>query len=253
MSTVAHNTIRLTVASLAVAMLAVACGGSDEEPTSDAGAATTADTVADTTTTSADTTTTADESPAPELEVRPFAARTLTPGRYRTTSTNPIFSFEVPDHGDDVRWRGRLETPWSITLILFSDFTPTGDHEPGLSIAVAEPGSTIDSVVAAMEASDPSDRYSFDVREGSFAGRDATVVTQVSNRDDDRSDLILVGTGEESYFNAMYAADRQSEHYVYELDGRIAIVTFEAPTNQVDMIAAEGGAILESMTIGESS
>ena len=60
-------------------------------------------------------------------------------------------------------------------------------------------------------------------------------------------------TGEESYFNTMYAADRQLVSYVYELDGHIAIVEFEAPTSQVDMIAAEGGAILESMTIGEPS
>ena len=140
MSMLTNTRMRATWLAMGIGLLSAACGESGGGPSNEAAAATTVSSAAETTasSTTAPPPEAEDEAPetqpaAAEPEIRPFGIRTLIPGSYRTTTTDPVLTFEVPDHGDDIRWFGRLETPWGIILVLDSDLTPKYAHGPGVA------------------------------------------------------------------------------------------------------------------------
>jgi hypothetical protein len=172
----------------------------------------------------------------------------LPPGRYETNTDVPI-RFSIPDRGDDVQWRGRILTDWGVSILLNTDISLSGggNETPGLHLATAEPGATVDSVSEAIVASQPETSFLFDVSEGKFVGKDATIITARSQRQSEGWGIKAFATGSESYVDALQTIDREITLYVFDVGDRVAIVALNYQPEHREVIVAEAAFLFESL------
>lgn len=172
----------------------------------------------------------------------------LPPGRYQTNTDVPI-RFSIPDRGDNVQWRGRILTDWGVTILLNTDISLSGggNETPGLKLATAEPGATVESVAEAIVASQPETSFLFEVSEGKFVGKNATIITARSQRQTEGWGIKVLATGAESYVNTLHTIDREVTLYAFDVGDRVAVVALDYQPEHRDVIVAEAAFLFESL------
>lgn len=232
-----------TVMMLVLAAAGGACGSSGDEAggasvdTSEATAPASAGPEAATPTTAA--VPVDDEVIAFQANVAP-----LVPGETYVTNTDVPFRFSVAE--SETNWRGVVSDNWSVSMV-FGDPDETGDIEgPQLSLGVAEPGATVESVVAVMTES--GSRYDYQPSEGLFGGRNATILD--GRFDDPGVSPFEVFTGEVSSIEVISMTGNAYRSHIFEEGGRVFIVSVEAPADDMAVVLAEAAPVFESLRIG---
>jgi len=168
----------------------------------------------------------------------------LVPGTTYLTNTAVPFSFTVGE--SETKWWAAVADTWSATMV-FANMDAGGSLSgPQLSLGVAEPGATRDSVVAAMMAS--AEPLNYESSDGLFGGRDAIILDgSLEDRVSPRPRPIL--TGEDSSIEVIFETGRSYRSHVFEEDGRVFIVSVEA-LGELSVVLAEAAPIFESLEIG---
>lgn len=231
----------LTALIVVLAAAGAGCGSSGEEPrvvlSEPPEATTTSSTTTPTTTLQPST----NDGPVDLPVTGPVVA--LEPGTTYVTDTDVPFSFSVAESEAD--WWPVVGDNWSVSMV-FANMAGGELSGPQLSLGVAEPGATRESVLAAMIAS--AEPLEFQVSEGLLGGRDATILEgslEISAVPGPRELL----TGEDSSIEVIYLPGRTYRSHVFEEDGRVFIVTVEASSG-MSVVLAESAPVFESLQIG---
>ena len=171
----------------------------------------------------------------------------LDPGVTYLTETDVPLSFSVAE-SDVAPWWSLLFGEWSVSLVLGNLVAGSLEEGPQLSLGVAEPGATRESVVAAMTAS----AMIFDLQqtEGLFAGRDALILDGVSELSEPvRPRQIL--TGENSSIEVIGGMGRVIRSHVFSEDDRVFIISVDADPDEIPIVLAEAAPVFESLRIGD--
>lgn len=161
--------------------------------------------------------------------------------------------FEIPEVGDEFVLQSPTKTDWQVTIILVGD--GAGIPQPGFTIAWAEAGATVDSVVKAIRDSDDG-RHSFETSTGMFEGAQTTVITRVSQLAEEDAPIdrvIELSTGNDSSLMHLYTTNWTMESHVFERDGRVMIVNYEWSPGRREMVLAEAAPIVESIELRSAS
>lgn len=194
-----------------------------------------------------------DEPGAPERGLLPVGITAL-PGLYTHDFTDAEIWLDVPEYGTDVQLIVVVKNEWQVTVTLLDDERLPDESTPGFSIGLADSDATIESVVEAMRESDAG-RFSFEATTGVFAGADATIVTRVSNLDEEsepsQTPIITLSTGAESTLSHLYVPDWMMESYIFERDSRVMVVSYEWSPSRAErqMVLAQAAPIIESIEL----
>ena len=216
----------------------------EQEPTTTTEQEPTTTTEQEVTTTTEQEVTTTTEQPGP-VTLPDITA--LDPGVTYLTETDVPLSFSVAE-SDVAPWWSLLFGEWSVSLVLGNLVAGSLEEGPQLSLGVAEPGATRESVVAAMTAS----AMIFDLQqtEGLFAGRDALILDGVSELSEPvRPRQIL--TGENSSIEVIGGMGRVIRSHVFSEDDRVFIISVDADPDEIPIVLAEAAPVFESLRIGD--
>lgn len=204
----------------------------------------------ETTTTSEGETVTTTTAPSPQagggpVELSVFVD-TLIPGVTYLTNTDVPFSFSVAESEAD--WWPVVAENWSVTMV-FANLIGGQLNGPQLSLGVAEPGATLESVATAMTAS--SALINYEASEGLFGGRDAIILDgSIEDQTIPRPGRVL--TGQDSGIEVLFEVGRSYRSHIFEEGGRVFIVSVDARPDDMALVLAEAAPVFESLQIGDA-